>query len=248
MYKTATLKEMTNWNYKKAWSFFCENAYNRLIPETEIYIRSLPKVETEDIRGDINAKDRILKSIDKKTLILIDGASLNGKTTLANRLAKNIGATTVIDIDLICKDWLDEQLAKTKSTAEAFQLLLQMNEMTDIYILENLEKIVKKHSQKGNVILVGCYMEVIYRAIITRTLGKYFEQTISIYCCAKKFKDVVKMKKLRDKEFGCSGTTLESIEEQYKYSKRLTDGGGFMLGFGMAYSYIVDNTVSNMFV
>lgn len=66
MYKTATLKEMTNWNYKKAWSFFSENAYNRLIPETEIYIRSLPKVETEDIRGDINAKDRILKSIDKK--------------------------------------------------------------------------------------------------------------------------------------------------------------------------------------
>lgn len=73
-------------------------------------------------------------------MILIDGASLNGKTTLANRLAKNIDAT-VIDIDLICKDWLEEQLAKTKSPAEKFQLLLQMDKMTDIYILEILEKL-----------------------------------------------------------------------------------------------------------
>lgn len=65
-------------------------------------------------------------------------------------------------------------------------------------------------------------MEVIYRTIIARTLGKYFEQTISIYCCAKKFKDVIRMKESREKEFGYSVITLESIKKQYELRFFLT--------------------------
>lgn len=43
--------EMMNWNYAKAWKFFTANAFGRMIPETELYLRSLTSCLAEDIRG-----------------------------------------------------------------------------------------------------------------------------------------------------------------------------------------------------
>lgn len=242
----AKIEEMNKWNYAKAWKFFTENAFGRLIPETELYMRSLPLCLTEDLRGQQNARDKILGSIKGKTLILIDGASLNGKTTFANRLAKHINAN-IVDIDLICKDWIEAQQAKITNPVQRFSFMMNMDRLTDVYILDNLEKIIREKSQKGNVILVGSYMELIYRGIIAKTLGKYFQQVISLYCCARSFKEVKAMKEQRDKEFGYSVEVEEQILDQYNYSRRLLDGDGIMLGFGMAASFIADNSVSDMF-
>lgn len=239
--------EMMNWNYAKAWKFFTANALGRMIPETELYLRSLTSCLAEDIRGDSEARKKILSALNKeKTLILIDGASMNGKTTLSKRLAKTIGAS-VVDIDLLCKDWIEKEQAKITNPFQQFTLMMNMERLTDVYILENLERIVREKAKKGSVILVGCYMEVIYRAIIARTLGKYFQQTVSIYCCSRSFKDVKAMKTNREKEFGYSVETDEEVMEQYNYSKRLLDDKGVMLGFGMAASFVSDNSVSDMF-
>lgn len=243
----AKIGEMMNWNYAKAWKFFTENAFGRMIPETELYLRSLTPCLAEDIRGHSEAREKILTALSKgKTLILIDGASMNGKTTLSKRLAKMTGAS-VVDIDLLCKDWIEKEHAKIANPIQQFAFMMNMDRLTDVYILENLERIVREKAKKGSVILVGCYMEVIYRAIIAKTLGKYFQQTVSIYCCARSFKEVKAMKTSREKEFGYSAETDEQVLNQYNYSKRLLAGEGVMLGFGMASSFIADNSVSDMF-
>ncbi len=242
----ATIAEMNKWNYAKAWKFFTENACNRLIPESKLYVRSMDLCQTIDIRNDKDAREKILASIKCKTLILIDGATLNGKSTFAERLAHIIGAT-IVDIDIICKDWIEEQHAKITDPMQKMLFLMDMDKNTDIYILQNLERIIKDKSN-GNVILVGSYMEVIYRTIIAKTLGKYFDQVVSIYCCAQNFTDIKMMHKKRVAQFGFELESEEELISEYNYSKTLLDYNGIMLGVGMAASFIADISVSDMFV
>lgn len=243
----ATINEMNKWNYSKAWKFFLQNASGKLIPESKLYLKSLVFCSTEDIREDSEAMEKILRAVQGKTLTLIDGASLNGKSTLAERLAKFTNAN-IVDIDMICKEWIENELAKIKDPSRRFAFLMNMDKLTDEYILNNLERIVREYSKKGSVILVGCYMEVMFRAIIAKTLGKYFEKTISIYCCARSFKEVREMKVKRDKEFGNSSESEANVLNQYNFSKRLLEEDGIMLGFGMTASFIADTKVSDMFV
>lgn len=241
-----SFEEMVRWNYAKAWKFFSENAVGRLIPEVELYVRTLPPTTAEDLRGQADSREKILNAINGKTLVLIDGGSLNGKTTFAKRLAKHINAS-VVDIDLLCKDWIEKEVDKITNPFQRTAFLMNMNKLTDDYLLENLEKIIKEKSKKGNVILVGAYMEVIYRSIIARVFGKYFQQTVSIYCCARSFQEIKAMKAQRDKEFGFTLNETAEVLRQYNYSQRLLEGNGIMLGFGMAASFIADNSVSDMF-
>ena len=241
-----SLEEMIRWNYAKAWKFFTEYSVGRLIPETELYVRSMAPTLAEDLRGQSDAREKILNAINVKTLVLIDGGSLNGKTTFAKRLAKHINAS-VVDIDLLCKDWIEKEVEKFTNQAQRIAFLMNMDRLTDEYLLKNLERIIKEKAKKGNVILVGAYMEVIYRSIIARVFGKYFQQTVSIYCCARSFQEIKAMQAQRDKEFGFTMNEMDTVLKQYNYSKRLLDGNGIMLGFGMASSFIADNSVSDMF-
>ena len=178
-------------------------------------------------------------------MILIDGSSLNGKTTFSERLAQSIGAQ-VVDIDIICKNWIDNQM-KNKNDIERYLFALKTDELTDLYILKNLEDIIKKKSN-NSVILLGMYMEVIYRSIIVNTLGKYFNQVVSIYFCSKTFKEVEMMLKMRQKEYGFIPNEKDIVFHEYNYSKRLLMSDGLMLSIGMDASFIADITVSNMFV
>lgn len=117
----------------------------------------------EDLRTDKQAYEKIMNTLlSQKTLILIDRCSLSGKSTFAYRLVKKIKGN-IVDIDLICKDWIDKQISKITNPIERFSFLTHMDALTDSYILENLENIIKDKSKKGSVILVGCYMEPIYR-------------------------------------------------------------------------------------
>lgn len=234
------MESMDKWNYATAWTFFSENAVNRYIPETDLYIRSSRFCKTIDLRDSCEATEEIYKALKLRSLILMDGSSLNGKSTFAQRLAKRIGAE-IVDVDLICIDWIEKQ-----SAAEKFKILLNMNEYTDKYVLQNLERIVRSKSDKS-VILVGSYMEVIYRAIISKTLGKYFEQMVSIYCCAKSFNEVRMMYKKRIAYFGYNLESEQQILQEYNYAKRLLTNNAIMLGVGMDASFVADIHVSDLF-
>ena len=126
------IEEMNKWNYSKTWSFFTENAVNRFIPESELYLRSLKLCPTKDIREDKDAKKIILESLKKKSLILIDGSSLNGKTTFATRLSNQTKAS-IVDIDLICKEWIEQYLLKNPNSIDKFSFMMKMDKLTDIY-------------------------------------------------------------------------------------------------------------------
>lgn len=241
-----TIDEMNSWSYKKAWLFFSKNAYKQDIPEAREYLYDLPFCLTEDLRFDEHAREKILAAFQRKSLVLIDGASLNGKSTLAQHLAKVVNAS-IVDIDLLCASWAEKQLANSSNTLSRISFVINIERHMDEYIYNNLERIIKEESVKGTVILVGSYMELIYRGIISKTLGQYFEQVVSIYCCAKTFDDVKVMKRKREQQFGYAATD-EQVLEEYKYAKQLLENEGIMLGIGMKYSFIADNSVSDKLI
>ena len=142
-----SLEEMIRWNYAKAWKFFTEYSVGRLIPETELYVRSMAPTLAEDLRGQSDAREKILNAVNVKTLVLIDGGSLNGKTTFAKRLAKHINAS-VVDIDLLCKDWIEKEVEKFTNPIQRMAFLMNMDRLTDEYLLKNLERIIKEKSKK----------------------------------------------------------------------------------------------------
>lgn len=242
------LEEMLNWSYKEAYAFFTENAYGRVIPESKEYVTSLNSSSTIDLRKNSNARELILNSINHRTFILVDGGSLNGKSTIANRIAKHVNGI-VLDIDLLCKDWLEEQLKSAKTPIECFFIIQNYNKLTDDFLLNELENIVcQKSALERPIFLVGQYLEVIYRSVIARTLGKYFERTVSLLCCENSFKIVEQHIAKRNKEFS---TNLSDIRqmclEKYKTALLLIRDYRCFLGMGMDTSFIVNCDVSNMF-
>lgn len=241
-----SIDEMNSWNYKKAWLFFSKNDYKQDIPEIREYLCDLPFCLTQDLREDEHAKAKIIAALQVKSLVLIDGASLNGKSTLAQRLSK-VSNVSVVDIDIICQDWIEKQLANCSNSFSRISFFFNIEALTDEFIYKNLERIIKEKSAKGSVVLVGSYMQLITRAIISKTLGKYFDQVVSIYCCAKTFDEVKVMKRKREQQFGYAATD-EQVLEEYKYAKQLLENEGIMLGLGMKYSFIADNSVSDKLI
>jgi len=242
-----TIEEINKWSYKEAWQFFNENAINRYVPELKLYFQSLEKnCKTIDLRDDKDARKKILESVKgKKTLILVDGSSLNGKTTFANRLSNCIDCE-IVDIDILCIQWIEKHLNKVQVPFERNLFISKIDRLTDEFILDNLEKIIQEKSTK-TVILVGCYIELLYRAIISKTLGKYFDQVVSIYFCAKTYKEIKMLFKKREEEFKNFKMNID-VFEQYQYSKKLLEYNGYPLGVGMDVSFIADIHVSDMFV
>ena len=243
------LKTMIGWNYKAAWTFFTQNAYQQYIPESELYVKSLDISPTFDLRNNPQAYSLIMNAINPRSFILIDGASANGKTTLAKRIANQTNAI-IVDIDLLCKDWIEKRMQTVRTQGEMLELMINMDELTDKFLLDELENIICKKSKLGRpVILVGMYLELIYRAIISRTLGKYFERVISLVCCEKSFRKVENFINERNKKFSSDlPFEKEKCLQQYRYAKQFIErANGFFLGVGMTSSFIVDSTVSNMF-
>lgn len=243
-----TLNEMNKWNYKRAWEYFTENAFRKCIPEVSLYLKSLKLTETIDLRQNSQAKEIILSKISKNVLILIDGPSCNGKSTLAKRLANHVDAE-IVDIDMICKSYIEEKLNSAKSPIEKILMIQKLDIESDIYLLNNLESIIKRKAKLNKpVILVGMYLEVVYRSIIAKVFGKYFDTTISLFCYENTFEDVKKLIKARIIEFKKElPLEYERCRNQYIYAKRLlVNGNSSYLGYGMSASFIVNTTVSNL--
>ena len=202
---------------------------------------------TADVRKEEQAKEKILSTITPRTLIFVDGASLNGKTTFATRLAKQIDGI-IVDIDLVCVEWLNSQLQRCKTRQQIMQVLVCSNKATDEYLLNNLENLISNYSKEGKpVILVGYYVEVIYRGIVARTLGKYFENIVSLFCCELNFHKVEQFMKIRESEFLTKARREDILAQYLLAQKRINLEGGRLLGFGMDHSFVVNSTVSDMF-
>lgn len=240
-------KDLKKLNYKEAWKYFSKDTANQPVKEATEYIVTLRRAQTIDLRKEEQAKERILEVIKPRTLIFVDGASLNGKTTFANRLAKQIEAI-VVDVDSVCLEWLNSQLQRCRTRRQTMQVLLNASKASDEYLLNTIESLISKYSKEGKpVILVGGYLEVIYRSIVARTLGSYFNNMVSLFCCELDFHKVENFMKKRANETGILSTKEEILEQYLLSKKRIDTEGGRLLGFGMNYSFVIDSSVSNLF-
>ena len=240
-------KNITKLNYKEAWEYFSKNTVNQPIEEATKYLATLRRALTADVRKEEQAKEKILRTMTPRTLIFVDGASLNGKTTFATRLAKQIDGI-LVDIDLVCVEWLNSQLQRCKTRQQIMQVLVCSNKATDEYLLNNLENLISNYSKEGKpVILVGYYVEVIYRGVVARTLGKYFENIVSLFCCELNFHKVEQFMKIRESEFLTKARREDILAQYLLAQKRINLEGGRLLGFGMDHSFVVNSTVSDMF-
>ena len=240
-------KNITKLNYKEAWDYFSNNTENQPIEEATKYLATLRRALTADVRKEEQAKEKILSTITPRTLIFVDGASLNGKTTFATRLAKQIDGI-LVDIDLVCVEWLNSQLQRCKTRQQIMQVLVCSNKATDEYLLNNLENLISNYSKEGKpVILVGYYVEVIYPGVVARTLGKYFENIVSLFCCELNFHKVEQFMKIRESEFLTKARREDILAQYLLAQKRINLEGGRLLGFGMDHSFVVNSTVSDMF-
>lgn len=222
-------KMLNEMSYETAWRFFSNESENGQI--INLYLSSFKSCVTEDLRGGKNTFKRIIDSISgKKSLMLIDGASCTGKSTLASKISKTIDAT-IIDIDTIYTQWFISHLHNVSIDLD----------MGDEYILKNLQKIIERASNKGSVILVGKYLNIVHRSIISKTLGQYFEQVVSILMIPKDITELTILVESRNKQTKLTDESINNIVWEYAYSVRMLKDLRNYIGIGMTVSFVVNS-------
>jgi uridine kinase len=235
-----SLKKMKRMSYKEAWEFFIKNL-RMGSKEANDYFEYIAKfVPVCDIRGKYGIPEEIYR---ENTLILIDGASCCGKSTMASKIAERFPESVeVVDIDYLAKDWIEAELEKINDINEKFAFALQANALSDVYLTDNLEKIVSDKAKEGKtVILVGCFLEYIYRALIGTTLGKYFKKVV-FFTVYESDEMMQKYDRARNND-----TTKPALrvfnwknDRYYNFLKQVMEVEPFCLGYGADLSFIID--------
>ncbi len=93
--------------------------------------------------------------------------------------------------------------------------------------------------------LVGCFLETIYRAFSGTTLGKYFDK-VAIFTIYENMTTLKKYQESRESDFGNPGGKVlqEQIDEtskQYDFLTRVLNLQPFVLGFGADVSLIINS-------
>lgn len=245
-----SLEEMRNWNYGEAWEYFMES--NNYASEEAIqYFRNIAKkCRVSDIRSR-KSETKIPEEMYRGGwLILIDGESCSGKTTIAEGIkSKYPDTVSILDIDIVCFEWIDEKIQKLTSENEKKKFLISAREMSDEYLKMEFENLVKKESDNGKktVIIVGCFLETVFRAIIGTVLGKHFEK-VAFFTVHEKLHRLEKYFQKREKEFGnydvgsmVSITQFAETMRQYNFLEQVvTKEHLHQLGIGCDISFIID--------
>ena len=204
------------------------------------FFSQIPNCQVMDVRGK-NARGIIDVMVQRKSFILIDGVSGVGKTTLANLIKKRYGnLVEVLDIDILCKEYLEKQQKKMSKT-EFMIFLFNYEAETDKFISKELENIVIKASAGGRkaVILVGTYLFLIARAVITYMLGvKHFPYTASI-TLHENLETIVKRLSERDGNF-----SFDRISSEFFFLETLLDESVNYLGIGANVSILANSETS----
>lgn len=245
-------REILKWNFERAWRYFEAQPTGKYIPEVKEYIDSMASdIETIDIRKRSSHEELTKELKSAKTFVLVDGPSNSGKSTFAQRLAMAVDAE-VVDIDGLCAEYILNSVQNCKSKQEYVNTLLRMNSETSEYIKSKLEDIVKTKAKEGKtVILVGMYIDTIYRCILSNTIGKrYFDRTVSLFCLEQSFTRIERMIESRNSEFNMKKIhgEYQKVQEQYNLAKEIAEeDNGIFLTFGMNSSYLVSTRVSDWY-
>ena len=239
------LKKLKKMNYAEAWEYFMQS--ERMgSQEAMDYLKYIArKTFVIDLRGKSITFDE--KIYEGGWLIVLDGVSCSGKSTIAKKIAERFQETVeVIDVDYLFFGWVNRELAKitTKDEKEAFWEKIE--KQGEEYLKLNLENIVSNRAEEGKtIILVGCFLETIYRAFIGTTLGRYFK-SVAFFTIYEEIETLKKYWKKREEDFNNPGGKLlkEQIEEtsrQLSFLKQVIAEQPVVLGFGADLSILIDH-------
>lgn len=237
-------QELRELNYAEAYKCFIEEQEEHFIEMCFFSELIVHRCEVEDLRNtDIEIPREIFEG---GWLILIDGASCSGKTTLAKKLgAKYPESINVVDVDLVCMEWIKRQIEKSPSLERKINILRHQDKLTDQFLLENFEEMVKGASIEGKTtIVVGCFMDIIYRALAGFTLGKYYKRTAFV-TIQEGWSDMKYNMKQRELQFEGMGSEsqIRQTEEQYVFFENVLNNEPNLLGIGADRSFIVNKKV-----
>ena len=177
----------------------------------------------------------------------MDGVSCSGKTTTAKKIAEQFPETVeIIDIDYLFGAWLQREAEKIPDKEERKFFVKKAEKQGDEYLKLNLENLVENRAKEGKtVIIVGCFLETIYRAVVGTVLGKYFEK-VAIFTIYEDMATLKKYQENREADFNNPGGKVlqEQIDEtsrQYSFLTQVINLQSFVLGFGADLSILIDN-------
>lgn len=239
-----SLKKMKKMNYAEALEFFMEN--ERMgSPEATDYLKYISRKSfVYDMRGKEITSDGIYEG---GWLIILDGVSCSGKSTIAKKIGKKFPETVeVIDIDYLFSAWVHREAEKITRGDEKNIFLNKIEKQGDEYLKLNLENIIANRARDGKtVVLVGCFLETIYRAFLGTIFEKYFEN-VAIFTIYEEMTTLKEYQESREEDFGNPGGKVlqEQVDEtskQYSFLKQVISLQPFVLGFGADVSFLINS-------
>lgn len=239
-----SLKRMKKMNYAEAWEFFMKEKRMGSLEATDYLKYISRKSFVYDMRGKEITFDELYKG---GWLIILDGVSCSGKSTTAKKIAEKFPETAeVIDIDYLFNAWLHREAEKIQNKEVQKDFLKKVERQGDDYLKLNLENLISNRAREGKtVVLVGCFLETIYRAFSGTTLGKYFDK-VAIFTIYENMTTLKKYQESRESDFGNPGGKVspEQIEEtsrQYDFLTQVINLQPFVLGFGADVSFLINS-------
>lgn len=236
------LQEMQRWNYAEASDYFYINK-NSQSDEAKAYMCCIAKKgEVRDIREKTGVPR---EAYDGGWLIVIDGVSCSGKTTTAKKIKSQFPNTIeVIDIDEVCLHWIKRKKMECKSIIELMKINQNYDELTTMYLKDNLESIVERASSGGKktVIVVGTFLEMIFRGYMGTTLGKHFKKVMFL-TMHETIEKIRENNQKRDMDFDLrtSPELWMRMCEQYEYIEKVLSLCPIGFGLGSDLSFIVNH-------
>ena len=238
------LKKMKKMNYAEAWEFFMENK-KMGSPEATDYLKYISRKSfVYDMRGKEITFDEIYEG---GWLIILDGVSCSGKSTTAKKIGEKFPETVeIIDIDYLFSACVHREAEKINRKEEKNTFLNRLEKQGDEYLKLNLENIIANRAREGKtVVLVGCFLETIYRAFLGTIFGRYFDK-VAIFTIYEDMATLKKYQENREADFNNPGGKVlqEQIDEtskQYSFLTQVINLQSFVLGFGADVSVLIDN-------
>ncbi len=242
-----SLRKMKKMNYSEAWNYFMKPEMMGSQEAIDYVNYVSKKTLVYDLRDQPVAFVALEKIYKGGWLIIIDGVSCSGKSTMAKKIAEKFPETVeVIDIDYTFKAWVYQKLNNISPEKRKKVYYSMLEKQGDEYLRLNLENMVDNRAGEGKtVILVGCFLQTIYRAFLGKTLGKYFDN-VAIFTVYEDEKTLKKYQQSREADFGNDGgdISLEQINEtaqQYQLLKEIIANQPKVLGFGADLAILVNH-------
>lgn len=242
--KEKDLKKMREWTYKEAYDFFMKHEM-ATSPEAVTYIYKIAKkCQVQDIRNGSGIPQEIFQG---NCFVLLDGESCSGKTTISNELKRRFPDTVeIVDIDILCLDWIKSKTEACQSSLDKLKILYNFENLTDRFIKDNLEDIVKEKSKNNKtVILLGCFIDLVFRAFVGTIFGKYFSKTVFL-TLHESWDELNKNLEKRDKMFNeesKTNSTLQKIntKQQFDFLEKVINENPHYLGVGADCSFVINH-------